>query len=90
MPQLEPKILEDVGPEEYSITRVIQGAAQIPFPVDDDVMTVEQAVGTFIAWPRNLLREVKANGDRVKSGAVKVLMCIYIYIYIYIYSTLIN
>ncbi|KAL1808053.1 hypothetical protein ACET3Z_004640 [Daucus carota] len=32
---------------------------------------VEQAVGTFIAWPRNLLREVKANGDRVKSGAVK-------------------
>lgn len=38
-----------------SITRVIQGAAQIPFPVDDDVMTVEQAVGTFIAWPRKLV-----------------------------------
>ncbi|KAL1831079.1 hypothetical protein ACET3Z_000730 [Daucus carota] len=32
---------------------------------------VDQAVGTFIAWPRNMLREVKANSDRVKSRVVK-------------------
>ena len=56
-----------------SITRVIQGAAKIPFPIDDEIITVDQAVGTFIAWPRNMLREVKANSDRVKSRAVKVL-----------------
>ena len=56
-----------------SITHVIQGAAEIPFPIDDEIITVDQAVGTFITWPRNMLREVKANSDRVKSQAVKVL-----------------
>ncbi|XP_063941381.1 uncharacterized protein LOC108198271 [Daucus carota subsp. sativus] len=54
-----------------SITRVIQGAAEIPFPIDDEIITVDQAVGTFIAWPKNMLLEVKANSDRVKSRAVK-------------------
>nr|XP_017233097.1 PREDICTED: uncharacterized protein LOC108207150 [Daucus carota subsp. sativus] len=55
-----------------SITHVIQGAAQIPFPIEDEITTVEQAVGTFIAWPRNHLREVKATSDDlVKSRTVK-------------------
>ncbi|WOG95172.1 hypothetical protein DCAR_0414475 [Daucus carota subsp. sativus] len=40
-----------------SITRVIQGAAKIPFPIGDEIMTVEQACGTFIAWPRDLILE---------------------------------
>ncbi|KAL1816639.1 hypothetical protein ACET3Z_019213 [Daucus carota] len=55
-----------------SITHVIQGAAHIPFPIEDEITTVEQAVGTFIAWPRNLLREVNAaSDDMVKPRTVK-------------------
>ncbi|XP_074374711.1 uncharacterized protein LOC141715128 [Apium graveolens] len=38
-----------------SITEVIQGDARIPFPIGDEILTVEQAIGTFIAWPRNLI-----------------------------------
>lgn len=42
-----------------SITRVIQGSVEIPFPIQDEIVTVEQAVGTYIAWPRDLIKEVK-------------------------------
>lgn len=38
-----------------SITQVIQGDAKIPFPIGDEILTVKQAIGTFIAWPRNLI-----------------------------------
>ena len=38
-----------------SITQVIQGDAKIPYPIGDEILTVEQAMGTFIAWPRNLI-----------------------------------
>lgn len=38
-----------------SITQVIQGHAKIPFPIGDEILTVEQAIGTYIAWPRNLI-----------------------------------
>lgn len=53
-----------------SITRVIQGAAQIPYPINDEIINVEQAVGTYIAWPRNLTRKVKKSSAPVK-GTLK-------------------
>lgn len=49
-----------------SITRVVQGTAQIPFPINDEIMTVEQALGTYIAWPRNITHEVKTSSAPVK------------------------
>ncbi|XP_074355059.1 uncharacterized protein LOC141693794 [Apium graveolens] len=38
-----------------SITQVIQGDAKVPFPIGDEIVTVEQAIGTLIAWPQNLI-----------------------------------
>ncbi|XP_074359751.1 uncharacterized protein LOC141699833 [Apium graveolens] len=38
-----------------SITKVIQGNAKIPFPIGDEILTVQEAMGTFIAWPRNMI-----------------------------------
>lgn len=49
-----------------SITRVIQGSAAIPFPIQDEITTVEQAVGTYIAWPRELILEVKTSVSPVE------------------------
>ena len=47
-----------------SITQVIDGSAKIPFPVGDEIMTVQEALGTFIAWPRDLI--AVGNNDTVK------------------------
>ncbi|KAL8099890.1 hypothetical protein AgCh_032225 [Apium graveolens] len=38
-----------------SITKVIQGDAKIPFPIGDEILTVQEAMRTFIAWPRNMI-----------------------------------
>ncbi|XP_074347013.1 uncharacterized protein LOC141685832 [Apium graveolens] len=40
-----------------SITRVVSGSAAIPVPVGDEIKTVNEAVGTYIAWPRDLILE---------------------------------
>lgn len=44
-----------------SITRVIQKSAKIPFPIGDEVVIVEQAIDTYVAWPRKLIMEVKTS-----------------------------
>lgn len=38
-----------------SITQVIQGNAKIPFPIGDEIVSVQEAMGTFIAWPKDLI-----------------------------------
>lgn len=38
-----------------SITKVIQTDAKIPFPIGEEIVTVGQALGTFVAWPRDLI-----------------------------------
>lgn len=58
-----------------SITRAIQGSAKIPFPIKDEIETVEQAVGTYISWPRHLIIELKpstaVNGcEKVKFSVI--------------------
>lgn len=56
-------------PEEtarVSITRAVQGSALIPFPIQDEITTVEQAVGTFVEWPRHLIVEVKKSSNASK------------------------
>ena len=59
-----------------SITQVIQGDAKIPFPIGDEIMTVEQAVGTFIAWPRNLIALGNNSTSHVLSAPkVKSFFC---------------
>ena len=59
-----------------SITHVIQGTAKIPFPIGDEIMTVEQACGTFIAWPRDLILE-EDSGALVNPNA-KVILNIFL------------
>lgn len=38
-----------------SILRPLVPEAKLPFPIKDDIVTVKDAVGTFIAWPRDLI-----------------------------------
>lgn len=38
-----------------SILRPLVPKAKLPFPIKDDIVTVQDAVGTFIAWPRDLI-----------------------------------
>ena len=57
-----------------SITRAIQGSAKIPFPIQDEITTVEEAVGTFIAWPRDLILKMKTSTVATK-GIAKVDFC---------------
>ncbi|KAL8090943.1 hypothetical protein AgCh_040136 [Apium graveolens] len=45
-----------------SITRVVQGFAEIPFTLQDEIKTVEEAIGTYIAWLRDLILEIEING----------------------------
>ncbi|XP_074362103.1 uncharacterized protein LOC141702302 [Apium graveolens] len=51
-----------------SITRVLQGSEKFPFLIQDEIVTVEQVVGTYIAWPRNLIMEVKTSAAAVKGS----------------------
>lgn len=54
-----------------SITRVMNGDAPIPYPINDEILTVQQAVGTYIAWPKSNILKVKTNTAPVK-GNLKV------------------
>ena len=38
-----------------SIEKAKQEYAKVPFPVGDDIKTVRQAMGSWIAWPKNLV-----------------------------------
>ena len=44
-----------------SIKCVVQGTATIPFRIHKEITTVEQAIGTYIAGPRELITEVKTS-----------------------------
>lgn len=37
------------------IDTVIENAALLPVPIDDEVKTIEDAVGCFVAWPTVLI-----------------------------------
>ena len=38
-----------------SITKAVVPDALLPIPVKGEIMTVQDALGTFVAWPRNLI-----------------------------------
>ncbi|KAL6582709.1 hypothetical protein OROMI_004787 [Orobanche minor] len=80
--QTDPGCLEwqlDVGNRSNvvayaTIETDVLGSAAIPFPVGDEIKTVNEAVGTYIAWPRNLISEAEAIGAPVvqaKKGVKK-------------------
>ena len=48
-----------------SITKVLQSDAKIPFPIGDEIVTVQEAVGTFVAWPRDMIVVGKSNTTKV-------------------------
>lgn len=43
------------GNVRVSIVRPLIPEAKLPFPIKDEIMTVKDAVGTYIAWPRELI-----------------------------------
>ena len=43
------------GNVRVSILRPLDPQAKVPFPVNDEIVTVKDAVGTYIAWPRDLI-----------------------------------
>jgi hypothetical protein len=43
------------GNVRVSIVRPLVPEAKLPFPIKDEIMTVKDAVGTCIAWPRELI-----------------------------------
>lgn len=43
------------GCARVSVDGPIQGKAKIPVPVVGEIETVEQAVGSYISWPRDLI-----------------------------------
>lgn len=38
-----------------SIDVPIKGEALLPIPIGDEIVTLRQAIGTHVAWPRNLV-----------------------------------
>lgn len=38
-----------------SVDGLIQGDALVPVPIPGEIETVEQAVGSHVAWPRHLI-----------------------------------
>lgn len=38
-----------------SVDGIIQGGAQVPVPIHGEIETVEQAVGSLLSWPRDLI-----------------------------------
>ncbi|KAF1864738.1 hypothetical protein Lal_00039904 [Lupinus albus] len=45
-----------------SIDIPIEDDALLPIPVDEDIITVRQDIGTFVAWPENLIDVVPIMG----------------------------
>ncbi|XP_061987927.1 uncharacterized protein LOC133706413 isoform X2 [Rosa rugosa] len=43
------------GNVRVSIIRPLVPEAKLPFPVNDEIVSVKDAVGTYIAWPRDLI-----------------------------------
>ena len=43
------------GNMRVSVIRSIIDDAKLPFPIKDDIMTVHDAIGTCVAWPKNMI-----------------------------------
>lgn len=43
------------GNVRVSIVRSVVDEALIPFPIKDEIMTVHDAIGTCVAWPKALI-----------------------------------
>jgi hypothetical protein len=46
--------------ERVSIIRAVVAEAKLPFPIKDEIMTVEDAIGACIAWPKKLIVRTKS------------------------------
>ncbi|XP_062019039.1 uncharacterized protein LOC133735656 [Rosa rugosa] len=43
------------GNIRVSIVRSIVDEALLPFPIKDEILTVRDAIGTYVAWPKDLI-----------------------------------
>ncbi|XP_024190454.1 uncharacterized protein LOC112194446 [Rosa chinensis] len=43
------------GNMRVSIVRSLVDEAKLPFPIENEIMTVRDAIGTYVAWPKNLI-----------------------------------
>lgn len=53
-----------------SVEVVIQKDAPLPIPIPDEMLIVGEAVGFFVAWPKNLVLV----GDEVKYSNLETLL----------------
>ncbi|XP_040375666.1 uncharacterized protein LOC121053154 [Rosa chinensis] len=47
-----------------SIIRTLVHEALLPFPIKDEIMTVKDAIGTCVAWPKNLVITLAADAKK--------------------------
>lgn len=52
--------------ERVSIMRAIVAKAKLPFPIKDEIMTVQDAIGTCIAWPKKLIVRTRPAAASIK------------------------
>ena len=43
------------GNVRVSVIRTVIDNAKLPFPINDEIMTVHDAIGTCVAWPKNMI-----------------------------------
>lgn len=69
-----------------SVIRAIEGDALVPIPVRDEILTVDDAVGSCVAWPKDL---VVTHGAKAVTATTetKVLqyICLMYFIYVQLY-----
>ena len=72
-----------------SISYAIQEDAKIPFPVGDEIVTVKQTIGSFIAWPRDLVVGNTSSTQVLSTPKVKIddSVCV-IDIFCYVFNVL--
>ncbi|KAM5586361.1 hypothetical protein ABKV19_005333, partial [Rosa sericea] len=52
------------GNVRVSIIRPLVPEAKLPFPVNDEIVYVKDVVGTYIAWPRDLILQSPPQTDK--------------------------
>ena len=60
-----------------SVIRAIKGDALVPIPVRDEIITVDDAVGGCVAWPKDL---VVTHGAKAVTATTETKVLQYIYV----------
>ena len=69
-----------------SVIRAIEGGALVPIPVRDEIITVDDAVGGCVAWPKDLVvtHGAKAVTATTETNVLQYI-CLMYFIYVQLY-----